>query len=98
MARVTRRTFLSATGAIPFAVWLERNGLAQPANPRVRYDARSPQGIQMLGIYASAVGKMKNANQIPEGDPRSWTFQWYTHFVSGATTKNAEIQRIYQRQ
>jgi len=95
MARVTRRTFLSAAGAIPFAVWLERNGLAQPANPRVRYDARSPQGIQMLGIYASAVGKMMDANQIPEGDPRSWTFQWYTHFVSGSTTKNAEIQRVY---
>ena len=59
---------------------------------RTRYDARSPQGQVMLQSYAKAVSRMK---ATADGDPRSWTFQWYTHFVKDSTTKDAEIARIY---
>src|SRR5271166_1329121 len=95
MIHVTRRSFLAAGGAIPLAAWLEQRGFAQAASMKVRYDARSTQGIDMLKVYAAAVNKMKDPAQIPTGDPRSWIFQWYTHFVNDATTKAAEIQRIY---
>jgi tyrosinase len=95
MINVTRRSFLAAAGAIPFAAWLEPQGFAQAASTKIRCDARSPQGIEMLKVYAAAVNKMKDPAQIPTGDPRSWIFQWYTHFVNDATTKAAEIQRIY---
>jgi tyrosinase len=47
----------------------------------------------MLKTYAQAVGKMQTA--IAEGNPTSWVFQWYTHFVKGSTTKAAELARIY---
>lgn len=92
MIHVTRRSFLAAGGAIPLAAWLEQRGFAQAASMKVRYDARSTQGIDMLKVYAAAVNKMKDPAQIPTGDPRSWIFQWYSHFVNDATTKAAEIQ------
>lgn len=91
MSELTRRTFLGGAAAVPFALWLERSAFAQ--TPRVRYDARSAEGQKMLAIYARAVGRMKS--EIESGDPRSWTFQWYTHYVDGATSKRAEIQRLY---
>jgi tyrosinase len=94
MPNVTRRAFIAGAAAIPFSVWLEKYGWAQTTT-RVRYDARSTQGKAMLQIYKQAVGKMKNKTIIPEGDPRSWTFQWYTHWVKGSTTKTAELNRIY---
>ena len=89
MSRSSRRSFLSAVGAIPFSAWLAGRGLGrQPAAPRVRCEARTPQGIQMLQVYSAAVETMK---QTAAGDPRSWTFQWYTHWVNGDTTKAAAI-------
>ena len=95
-ANASRRTFLAAAGAIPFGVWMERRGLAQPATKKVRhYDARSSEGVQMLGIYASAVKAMNDPTKIAVGDPKSWTFQWYTHFVRGDSTKAAQLQAIY---
>jgi hypothetical protein len=66
-----------------------------PAGPRVRYDVSSAQGQAMLAVYAKAVGLM---TALPEGDPRSWTFQWYSHWVKGAqdqSGKTAELARIY---
>jgi tyrosinase len=93
MPHVTRRSFLAGAAAIPFSVWLEKYSWAQPAAPRVRFDARSPQGLAMLKIYAQAVNKMQTATA--EGDPRSWVFQWYTHAVKSSTSKTAEIARIY---
>ena len=95
MINVTRRSFLTVAGAIPLAALLEKQGFAQRASVKVRYDARSPQGIEMLKVYATAVKKMKDPAQISTGDPRSWIFQWYTHFVNDSTTKDDEIQRIY---
>ncbi len=49
----------------------------------------------MLKIYASAITKMSDPNQIPPSDPRSWLFQWYTHWVDSSTTKDDEINRLY---
>jgi tyrosinase len=63
-----------------------------PSSTKIRHDARSVKGQAMLKIYADAVKKMKAK---PEGDTRSWLFQWYTHAVKGTTTKAAEITRIF---
>ena len=93
MAPFTRRTFVGGAAAIPFALWLERQGWAQ--TPRIRYDATSTQGKAMLRIYATAVRRMRTPPAFTEGNPRSWTFQWYTHMVRGNTTKAAELARIY---
>jgi tyrosinase len=93
MVALTRRSFAAGAAAIPFAIWFER--YARAAGPFVRYDARSPQGSAMLKVYAQAVRKMQTVAQIPAGSPRGWTFQWYTHFVKGSTTKSAAIAEIY---
>lgn len=90
---LTRRAFVAGTAAIPFAVWLEQNAWA--AGPFIRSEARSTAGKAMLKIYAGAVKKMMTASSIPTGSPQSWTFQWYTHFVKGDTTKNAALAAIY---
>jgi tyrosinase len=100
MSFVTRRRFLATAAAIPFSPWLERNLRAQPA-PYVRYDARSAEGQMMLKTYADAVQKMKDT---PEGDPKGWLFQWYTHWVAprGSSPdpfdpkhKTEELNRVY---
>ncbi|MBV8201120.1 MAG: tyrosinase family protein [Acidobacteria bacterium] len=93
MVVLSRRSFVAGTAAIPFAVWFER--YAQAAGPFVRYDAGSAQGKAMLKVYAGAVRKMMTTATIPEGDPRSWVFQWYSHFVKSSTSKAAELARIY---
>jgi tyrosinase len=49
----------------------------------------------MLVKYQTAVEKMAN---LPAGDPRSWTFQWYIHGVKGDVDKSIEIQRVYGAQ
>lgn len=93
MAPFTRRTFVAGAAAIPFALWLEQNGWAQ--TPFVRHDATSTQGKAMLRIYAQAVQTMRTPPGFTEGNPRSWTFQWYTHMVKESTNKTAELARIY---
>lgn len=86
----SRRNFMRGAAAMPFALWLSKNAWA--ATPLVRYDASSANGLMMLQIFADAVAKMKLRG---ESDPLSWLWQWYTHFVDGATTKAAEINRIF---
>ncbi len=90
MSKVSRRSFIAGLSTVPFAIWFEKNGLAQP--PRVRPNVMSEQGQAMLNIYANAVQTMMST---PEADPRSWIFQWYTHGVRGDRTKAAEIRRVY---
>lgn len=63
-----------------------------PPGPRVRYDVSTPQGQQMLAVYARGVGLMM---ALPDGDPRSWVFQWYSHFTRDDRGKAAEIARVY---
>jgi tyrosinase len=90
MPLLNRRSFLTGAATIPFALWFDKYASAQV--PRVRFDARSARGQAMLRTYAAAVRTMQ---ATPEGNPLSWTFQWYTHFVRGSTTKAAEITRLY---
>jgi len=92
MSGFTRRSFLKVMAAIP--IYLSAGNLVSVAatTARVRYDVRSSNGQAMLKLYAKAVKAMKS---LPEGDPRSWMFQWYTHQVNGTITKSDEITRIY---
>jgi tyrosinase len=84
----SRRDFVRASAAIPFATWFSQHGLAQTS--AVRHDVLSPQGQAMVKKYAAAVAKMMAA---PKTSPLSWTFQWYTHFVP--TPKPAAITAIF---
>lgn len=90
MSTISRRDFVRGVAAIPLSLWLVKRGYAQ--KPRVRYDARSATGQEMLKIYAGAVKAMQD---LEATDPSNWTFQWYTHFVKKSTTKSAEIERIF---
>jgi tyrosinase len=67
---------LSVADAIPFAKWL--CAMPSPGPGLIRYSAASPQGQNMLKIYASAVTAMKS---IDKTSPLNWVFQWYTHCV-----------------
>jgi len=78
MSDSSRRAFLKSSAAIPFWLWMEKHAHAQPEPSRVRYNVMSPSGKAMLAKYKDAVGKMM---QRPTADPRSWNFQWYTHWV-----------------
>ncbi|OHX19205.1 tyrosinase family protein [Chromobacterium sphagni] len=60
-----------------------------------RYSVASAEGQAMLAIYASAVKKMMDPAQYPEGNPLNWIFQWYTHFVRADKTKQQELARVY---
>jgi tyrosinase len=88
---LTRRTFVTAVSAIPFAVWFEKYANAFMA-PHIRHNASSVQGQAMLKIYAEAVCKMR---ALPQTDPVGWLFQWYTHNVKGGTTKAAAISSVF---
>ena len=54
----------------------------------------------MLAKYATAVGRMKDATKYPPTDPRSWNFQWYTHWIPGPSAfpgaQTAKQQMISQ--
>jgi len=91
MTTFSRRSFITGISAVPFALWLEKNGvLAQP--PRVRPNVMSTSGQAMLTIYSNAVKAMM---ATPEQNPIGWLFQWYTHGVRGDRTKAAELTRVY---
>ncbi len=46
----------------------------------VRYDIKSPEGQKMLDKYAKAIKIMRS---LPDRDPHSWNWWWYTHWVKG---------------
>jgi len=91
MNHLSRRSFIRGVAAMPLALWLTSRGALADA-PFIRYDLASPEGAAMLQIYAEAVAKMQ---ALGPGDPLSWTWLFYTHFVDGITTKDSEIQRIF---
>jgi tyrosinase len=103
MMTITRRTLMTAAAGIGTALSSRHFGDAAFAQPaaRTRYNATSPRGRQMLAKYAKAVDIMKN--KIPEGDPRHWNFQWYTHWIPGPqgpwddalATKRRALERVY---
>jgi len=96
MSRFSRRSFVLGLSTIPFATWFAKYAAAAP--PLVRFDARSLQGGLMLKQYAQGVKILMSKS--PK-DPRSWVFQWYTHWVKGANRsqsaqeKTAELNNIY---
>ena len=67
-------------------------GQAQTSAILPRHDVASPEGAEMLRIFADAVGKMV---ALPAGDPRGWVFQWHIHAVRGDRSKASELARIY---
>jgi tyrosinase len=96
--KLSRRTLLAGSLAMPFADWVKR---AEGAGSSFkRYAANTPQGKDMLKSYAVAVAKMKDPS-TPQGSPLSWVFQWYSHCVPNNTggpddaAKNAAINKIY---
>jgi tyrosinase len=72
---ITRRSILLNASAVALSN-LFRSAVAQEDNQIVRYGAGTPEGKQMLRVYAQGVAAMK---VLPPQDPRSWTFQWYVH-------------------
>ena len=91
MTTFSRRSFIAGISAVPFALWLEQNGvLAQP--PRIRPNAMSTSGQAMLNIYSNAV---KTMMATPEQSPIGWLFKWYTHGVRDDRSKASELARIY---
>lgn len=87
MAPLTRRSFVAGLTTIPFALWFERYAIAAPVK---RYDVLSPNGQLMLKKYAAGVKKMMSTT---DKDPRSWVFQWYTHWVKGAGGSQAPQEK-----
>jgi len=67
-------------------------GAAQTGVAYLRHDVARPEGADMLGIFAEAVGKMM---AMPAGDPRGWVFQWHIHAVPDARSKASELARLY---
>ncbi len=95
MSRVSRRSFMAGMAAVSAGLCFRNYGFASPTT-RIRHEARTPEGKKMLQIYADAVGKMMN--DIKEGDPRNWIFQWYTHSVppqGSAQNKTDKINSTY---
>ncbi|BCT93864.1 hypothetical protein LYSHEL_28910 [Lysobacter helvus] len=90
MTSFSRRTFLQGLAAAPIA--LGASGSVFAATTPVRYDIATADGARMLEIYANAVRAMQG---MGPDNPLSWSWQWYTHFVNGATNKAAELTRIF---
>jgi tyrosinase len=79
---ITRRTILAAGAGLAVSTATRELAEAQPGT-RTRYGATTAQGKQMLVKYAKAVGLMMDNAKFPRSDPRSWDFQWYSHWIPG---------------
>lgn len=92
MTKVSRRHLvaggLAGAGASVFPGFIKEASAATAT----RYNLASANGQIMLKKYAQAVKLMM---ALPPSDPRSWTFQWYTHAVPTNTTKAAAISSIF---
>ena len=72
---ITRRSLLLSSSAFALSNTFYKAD-AQQNEQLVRYSAATPEGREMLRIYAQGVAAMK---ALPPQDPRSWAFQWYVH-------------------
>src|ERR1700710_2124713 len=92
MTKISRRHLvaggLAGAGASVFPGFINEASAATAT----RYNLASPNGQVMLKKYAQGVKLMM---ALPPSDPRSWTFQWYTHAVPTNTTKAAAIASIF---
>ena len=91
MGSISRRDFVKGMAALPLAMGVSRKAWGQ-TTLKIRYDIASPEGQQMMALYADAVRQMQ---ALGPDNPMSWLWQWYTHFVNGTTTKANEINRIF---
>src|SRR6202012_1937424 len=60
-----------------------------------RFNLATSDGLRILEILARGVAPMMDTRKFPEGDPRSWMFQWHTHSVRGDRSRAAEVARIF---
>jgi tyrosinase len=67
-------------------------GRAQAGLTLPRHDVASPEGQEMLRIFAEAVEKMMATG---DADPRGWVFQWHIHAIRDDRSKTAELARVY---
>jgi tyrosinase len=92
MTKLSRRHLvaggLAGAGASVFPGFINEASAATAT----RYNLASANGQVMLKKYAQGVKLMM---ALPPSDPRSWTFQWYTHAVPTNTTKAAALTAIF---
>jgi tyrosinase len=90
MNKLSRRTVVisAAAAAILPPRWFADIAKAAPVTPYTRFNVESPEGQKMLEKYAKAVGLMSDRGKFPLGDARSWTFQFYTHWLPPGPTSN----------
>lgn len=89
-SRVSRRSVVMAGAAVSAMPFLRGRVLAA-GPPLVRYNAASAEGQAMLKKFAAAV-KLMSARAA--SDPLSWTFQWFTHYVRGDSSKDKELAKL----
>jgi tyrosinase len=84
----------SILGAVALAARgrVNNSGQAETSAILPRHDVASPEGREMLRIFAGAVDKMM---AMPAGDPRGWIFQWSIHAVRDDRSKASELARLY---
>jgi tyrosinase len=94
MSKISRRHFV-ATGTVAGLSGSLLTRFAQAQQPLyVRYNVASPQGQANLAKYSQAVQIMMNRAPFNWG-PLSWVYEWYTHWVRGDSTKEAQLAAIY---
>ncbi len=89
-SRVSRRSLVMAGAAVSAMPFLRGRAFAA-SPPLVRYNAASAEGRAMLKKFAAAL-KLMSAR--PMADPLSWTFQWFTHYVRGDSSKDKELAKL----
>src|SRR5215472_10458478 len=86
------RALIFGAAALAVRGRVNNRGRAQTGATLIRHDVASPEGAEMLRIFADAVGKMM---AMPAGDPRGWVFQWHIHAVPDDCSKASELARLY---
>ena len=86
------RASLFGAGAVAVRGRLDYPRGAEAGAIHLRHDVASPEGAEMLRIFADAVGEMM---ALPEGDPRGWVYQWRIHAVPDDRSKASELARLY---
>ena len=89
MSDITRRNLIKGIAATPLVFGFARNARAATL---LRCDLATPGGLDMLATYANGLRAMQ---AMTPDNPSSWMWQWYTHFVDGATDKANEVLRVW---
>jgi tyrosinase len=83
---------MAGAGVLAMRGRISNPGHAQAGVTLPRHDVASPEGREMLRIFAEAVGKMMTT---ADGDPRGWVFQWHIHAVRDDRSKSSELARLF---